>query len=358
MTHFLNTMSPVARSVLFGALGLIVGNLLCHWVVWLTEPMRPPDSLPVLPRNRRPSNWTHRIPLVGSLLAGGNGCDRGQPIERWWLWCELGTAVLFAAFTAAYFDFHCQQTPEVRPEERWRIARCFYQLVLISLLVAATATDLRDYTISDWITLPGLLIGILGAAASGDLQMVHVWVDWNDPLVELNGPYLPDWMKEHQHWHGLAWSVCGLAAGAGITSVVWALSRLILGREAMGFGDVTLMAMIGSFVGWQPVVFIFLLAPLCGLAISVPLRLMTGKTFLPYGPYLSAAALVVLFAWRWIWMLELKISADRTFSIRRLMGDWQTLLLLAAISTVALAGLLLLVRLYRLVPVPLRRDPP
>ena len=57
-----------------------------------------------------------------------------------------------------------------------------------------------------------------------------------------------DWIKESHHLHGLAWSLAGLAAGAGITWLVREISSRVLGQEALGAGDVTLMAMIGAIV--------------------------------------------------------------------------------------------------------------
>ncbi len=45
----------------------------------------------------------------------------------------------------------------------------------------------------------------------------------------------------------------GLIAGGGLTWILRLVSSVLLGQEALGFGDVTLMAMIGSFVGWQPI---------------------------------------------------------------------------------------------------------
>ena len=77
---------------------------------------------------------------------------------------------------------------------------------------------------------------------------------------------------------------------------------MALRREAMGFGDVTLMAMIGAFLGWQAAVLTFFLAPFFGLAHAL-WKLVTylGKRLsgrqsssadreLPFGPYLSMAA--------------------------------------------------------------------
>ena len=106
------------------------------------------------------------------------------------------------------------------------------------------------------------------------------------------------------------------------------------------------MAMIGSFLGWQPFVFVFLLAPLCGIAMGLGVRLITNRTYIPFGPYLSIAAVVVLFAWRPLWMLEI----SNEFSIRKLFGDAPGLAILGSISLAAFVALLICLRLYRLIP--------
>ncbi len=86
--------------------------------------------------------------------------------------------------------------------------------------------------------------------------------------------------------------------------MVWAVriaGGTALQREAMGFGDVTLLSMIGAFVGWQASLVVFFLAPFAGMVIGVTQRLMHGQRELPYGPYLCAAALAVLLYWTPIW---------------------------------------------------------
>jgi leader peptidase (prepilin peptidase)/N-methyltransferase len=63
----------------------------------------------------------------------------------------------------------------------------------------------------------------------------------------------------------------------------------------MGGGDVKLLAMIGAFMGWQMALLTFFLAPFLGIVIGV-INLVTKKDHtIPYGPFLSIAALVVLF---------------------------------------------------------------
>jgi leader peptidase (prepilin peptidase)/N-methyltransferase len=263
--------------------------------------------------------------------------------------------VLTFALTLAMLAGHCQETPEVRPSLLWWTLRPAYHSLLCVLLITATATDLRSYFILDAVTFAGAAAGVLLAVLAGDLQMCHVWVDWNQEVPQLSGPYIPAWLGERPHWHGLAWSLAGLVVGAGLTWGARAISSWLLEQEALGFGDVTLMGMIGAFVGWQPVVMVFLLAPLCAVAIGLAVRVVSRRTYVPYGPFLALAAVVVLFNWRAIWMLEIELGAPgaqggATFALRRLFGDAVGLLILAGMIGGGLVLLLGALRLYRRLP--------
>ena len=70
----------------------------------------------------------------------------------------------------------------------------------------------------------------------------------------------------------------------------------------MGFGDVTLMAMIGAFLGWQATVVIFFIAPFTGSLIAIVQLLIYRRQDIPYGPFLASAALVCIVAWPPVWM--------------------------------------------------------
>jgi molybdenum cofactor cytidylyltransferase len=81
-------------------------------------------------------------------------------------------------------------------------------------------------------------------------------------------------------------------------------------------------------------------------------RVVSGRRFLPFGPYLALATLVVLFTWRWIWGFEIEWRPGTTVAVREFFGDWPALLIMAAIGVGLLVLLLGLLRLYRAIPVP------
>lgn len=253
------------------------------------------------------------------------------------------TAALFGSLAWAEHVAGVLDTPEVQPSAFGREWRLYFHLTLLGLLIVATAIDFDCYMIPDQITVPGMLLGLLGSVAFADLQVCHLWVDWSVAIPQLRGPGIPAWYDAHKHWHALAWSSAGLATGAVLTWLARAVSSRVLGQEAMGFGDVTLMAMIGSFLGWQPMVFVFLLAPFCGIFVGLIVKTMINRSYVPYGPYLSAAALLVMFFWKWIWQWE----PTPRVSIRKLFGDLPSLAILAGVSFVLLSVLLGIARWWR-----------
>ena len=116
-------------------------------------------------------------------------------------------------------------------------------------------------------------------------------------LVPLCFAFVPDsWERA-----ALQSALTGMVTGMILIWAVRLVSQYILGIEAMGFGDVTLMGMIGAFLGWQPVLLIFFIAPFFGLIFGI-INVILGKgRAVPYGPFLCLATVVVIIFWCPIW---------------------------------------------------------
>jgi leader peptidase (prepilin peptidase) / N-methyltransferase len=95
-------------------------------------------------------------------------------------------------------------------------------------------------------------------------------------------------------------SISMALAGFG-TWAVRLLAGWVMRREALGFGDVTLMFMIGASFGWQFSLMVFALAPVLAIGYAVFRMLTTGDNALAFGPWLSAAAVLILLYWSPMW---------------------------------------------------------
>jgi len=109
------------------------------------------------------------------------------------------------------------------------------------------------------------------------------------------------WFHREAGWQGLLSALVGMAASGGLVWLVRIIGRATLGREAMGFGDVTLMAMIGTFLGWQSCLIVFFLAPFAGLAVGLLRLILLRDKEIPYGPFLCLAALALIVRWDGFW---------------------------------------------------------
>jgi leader peptidase (prepilin peptidase) / N-methyltransferase len=96
-------------------------------------------------------------------------------------------------------------------------------------------------------------------------------------------------------------SLIGMAIGGFTVWIVRWVAGLAIGMEALGFGDVTLMAMVGAFVGWQPTMIAFFLSPMLAIVFVLIRYCITGDNQTPFGPYLCAGVVVTLLAWDRMW---------------------------------------------------------
>ncbi len=124
-------------------------------------------------------------------------------------------------------------------------------------------------------------IGVMGLVGSG--AIAGVWAAGGDG------------------WRGLLTALVGMAGGGGLVWIVRIVATAVLRREAMGFGDVTLMAMIGTFIGWQASLMVFFLAPLAGLVVGLVQVVVLRDSEIPYGPFLCLATLALIVFWVPVW---------------------------------------------------------
>ena len=169
-------------------------------------------------------------------------------------------------------------------------------MVFLEALFVASLIDLDTMTIPDGSTLPAMAVGVIGAVAFGQMYLVPVW--FQDPAL---ASYAPEWARNlfgqmvtppPQYsrrrrnlrppglscrlgfWNGPALARVGgecwrgLLIGGGLVWGVRLAGFLTLRREAMGFGDVILMALVGSFLGWQPTLVAFFIAPFFAMLVT------------------------------------------------------------------------------------------
>ncbi|MFZ5801818.1 MAG: prepilin peptidase [Candidatus Omnitrophota bacterium] len=215
----------------------------------------------VWPGSRCPSckkgiAWYDNIPLLSFLLLKGRCRHCGFRIPVRYFLVEITTGLLFWSL------WKC-----LGPG--WRLAEA---VVFLSLLEMIFVTDLETGLIPDPLTVPGIAAGLLfGALASEGLGQGP----WTDGLIH---------------------ALMGGAAGAAILWLTGWAGKIIFRKEAMGGGDVMLLAMAGTFVGALNTVFIFFTAPFFALPVAIYAKWIAKTETIPYGPYLALSS-VLFFFW-------------------------------------------------------------
>jgi len=102
--------------------------------------------------------------------------------------------------------------------------------------------------------------------------------------------------------------VLGYIIAGGLVWAVRIFGSLAFGKEAMGLGDVHLLAAVGAVVGWFDPILIFFIAPFSGLiwaAVSAILaKIGKARREIPYGPHLAIATVIVVLGMpgvQWVW---------------------------------------------------------
>ncbi len=140
---------------------------------------------------------------------------------------------------------------------------------------------------------------------------------------------LAAWVVGAEAWTLPRWLEAAAGVGLGYLvggGLIWAIriaGTLAFGREAMGLGDVHLMGAVGAVLGPADAALVVFLTPFPALALIALVRgvgwvLRHRRREIPYGPYLSLTAVLVMLAREPIWRLISGIlTGDYDVALRR-----------------------------------------
>jgi leader peptidase (prepilin peptidase)/N-methyltransferase len=256
------------------ALGACVGSFLNVCITrWPYDQsvVSPPSRCP---KCERPIRWFDNIPIASWVVLRGRCRGCGLPISPMYPMIELITALGWLATALHYGPSFVGL----------RVA------VFGTTMFGIAVTDARHYLIPDGFTVFGLVWVFATSVAA-------VFIGEADPFAT---PYD---------------ALVGACTGAGAIAIAGWLGEVMLKREAMGFGDVTLMAVIGGAVGPLRALVVVFVGALIGavafLTVVYPMtRLRAPQTEpqlelaiekrarempqVPFGVFLAPAALVTL----------------------------------------------------------------
>ncbi len=335
----------VFGDVLFGALGLIIGsflNVVIHRLpIEGASLVRPRSACPSCGRAIR---WHENLPVLSFLLLRGR-C-RGCKASISWRYplVELLTGLVFVLIYERWMVPSLVEGPVV---EEW--LRLFVWFYFVAVLIAATFIDIDHRILPDELTLSGLVlaplacilcpliqadrlgeqlvadstwgtwmplvVGLIGAGATIIVLRVHASAEWLEEEGQVSQPSVRPARNLGAVWPGvlvgvvagllalllpdrsagaLMSSAMGIGVGGGLLLGVGLLGSLAFKKEAMGFGDVKYLAMVGGFLGARAALLTFFLACVLGSLLGLLRMLFTKDHYLAFGPYLSLGAILVL----------------------------------------------------------------
>lgn len=209
--------------------------------------IKPPSQCPYCHHAIR---YRDNIPILSFVVLGGRCRDCMSKISWRYPLVELITAILslllFSKFGLS--------------------ANFFIYFIFTAVLIVIAFIDLDHQIIPDILTLPGIPLFFLAA-------VFLVKIPWLEALL-------------------------GLLIGGGVLLGIALVYELISKREGMGGGDIKLLAMIGAFFGWKSIIFILLFGSFSGAIIGIAAMIINKqdmKYAIPFGPFLSAAAIAYIF---------------------------------------------------------------
>jgi leader peptidase (prepilin peptidase)/N-methyltransferase len=185
--------------------------------------------------------WYDNVPVLGWLWLRGKCRDCRNPISPRYPFVEALYGV--AGFMVAERMLLNEPNLAISAAAALFLVRFAFAFGLLTVAFI----DMETFLIPDVITLPGVVLGVVTAAA------------------------LP----------GIGWqgAVSGAALGAAVPLSLWFVWKHLLKREGMGLGDAKLMAMVGAFLGWPGVLFTLCAGSAQGIFATVLARVTGWKLF-------------------------------------------------------------------------------
>lgn len=104
-----------------------------------------------------------------------------------------------------------------------------------------------------------------------------------------------------ENWASLFGAMVGLAVSGGLIWAIRIVGSLMMGQQAMGFGDVTLMAMVGTFIGWQASLAAFVYGIMIAMLAVIVMVIFIRNSHIAFGPYLSMGTVAAVYNWSNVW---------------------------------------------------------
>ena len=249
------------------AFGGIVGSFLnaCIW--------RIPRDISIVSRTRSfcpkceaQIAWYDNIPILSYLALRGRCRSCKQPIALRYLWVELITAFGFALVV-----YHCRHL------NAWGWGHTATTACIFAAIVLVAFIDLDHRIIPNEVTIPGIVLA---------------------PILSVLFPTLHQFAPDlfaGDRADALVSSLMGIVLGGGHIWLLGLFGKALFGKEAMGFGDVKLMAMVGGLLGWFPAVMATPVAACFGSVIGIVIVLKTKDHYLPFGPFLAIGTVLMIF---------------------------------------------------------------
>jgi leader peptidase (prepilin peptidase) / N-methyltransferase len=214
----------------------------------------------------RSIRWYDNVPVLSYALLRGRCRDCGKRISLLYPVVEILTAIVFLL-------------------EYWRYGLTIEfakGLVFAMLMIILIFTDLRERRIPHRISIPGIALGVAFSFLTPVDNRPFGWLlaRWNI----LPSPLLLS----------LLGALTGALIGGGLFFVVGEIFYRLRHKEGLGFGDVMLMLVAGTFLGPPLTLMTILLGSLLGTFIAIPLTMISSKFReyqWPYGTFLGLAAI-------------------------------------------------------------------